>query len=101
MDAAIAEFLKSGVDEEALERAKTRLVAEAIYAQDNQASLARWYGAALATGSSVADVEAWPNRIDAVTTAMVKEAAAKWLSPRRSVTGFLLPQESETEAEAA
>ena len=31
---------------EDLERVKTQLIAEAIYAQDNQATLARWYGGA-------------------------------------------------------
>ena len=33
-----------------------------------QASLARWYGEALATGLTVADVEAWPARMEAVGT---------------------------------
>ena len=36
-----------------LERAKNRLIADAVYAQDNQATLARWYGVALTTGSTV------------------------------------------------
>jgi len=43
---------------EDLERVKTQLIAEAIYAQDNQATLARWYGGALATGLSIADIGA-------------------------------------------
>ena len=43
VDACIGKFIAEGVDAEALERAKTRLVAEAIYAQDSQAMLARWY----------------------------------------------------------
>ncbi len=51
----------------ALERAKTRLVADAIYAQDSQATLARWYGAALATGQTIRDVQEWPERIEAVS----------------------------------
>ena len=38
-------FIADGVDAAELERAKTRLVAEAIYAQDSQFALARWYGA--------------------------------------------------------
>jgi zinc protease len=77
-----------------LTRAKTRLVADAIYAQDNQASLARWYGAALTTGTSVKDVSQWPDRIEAVSAADVQAAAAKWLDRRRAVTGFLLPAEA-------
>ena len=45
---AIAELKHDGVSAEDVARASTRLVAEAVYAQDNQASLARWFGAALA-----------------------------------------------------
>ena len=50
-----------------LERAKNKLIADAVYAQDNQASLARWYGVALMTGSTVEDVRRWPDRIRKVT----------------------------------
>ena len=72
-------------------RAKTRLLADAIYAQDSQASLARWYGAALATGMTVADVSGWPARIDAVSGEQVR-LAASMLDKARAVTGFLLPK---------
>ncbi len=60
-------FIADGVDADELERAKTRLVAEAIYAQDSQSTLARWYGASLATGQTIRDVQEWPQRIEAVT----------------------------------
>ena len=46
----IADVVAKGVTAEELERAKTRLIADAVYAQDSQAELARWYGAALTTG---------------------------------------------------
>ncbi len=82
------------VDEADLTRAKTRLIADAIYAQDNQASLARWYGSALATGQTVEDVERWPQDIEAVTAADVRDAAAKWLRKNRAVTGFLVMDET-------
>ena len=75
------EFIAEGVDAEALERAKTRLVADAIYAQDSQATLARWYGASLATGQTIRDVQEWPARIEAVTAEAVLAAARKWLVP--------------------
>jgi zinc protease len=81
------------VSAEDLARAKTRLIADAVYAQDNQSMLARWYGAALTTGESVEAVQNWPARIDAVTAEDVRAAAAKWLDRRRAVTGFLLPQD--------
>jgi zinc protease len=89
----IARIAAEGVDEADFCRAKTRLVADAIYAQDNQATLARWYGASLAAGLSAEDVACWPERIEAVAPEAVKKAA-HWLDKRRSVTGFLLPAES-------
>jgi zinc protease len=93
-DAVIAEVIAKGVSADELERAKSRLVADAAYAQDNQATMARWYGAALMTGARVQDVQRWPDRIRAVTAAEVQDAARKWLDKRRSVTGFLIKDTS-------
>jgi zinc protease len=90
MDAVIAQVIDKGVTDEELERAKTRLIADAVYAQDNQASMARWYGAALTTGGNVNDVQHWPDRIRAVTAAQVQDAARQWLDKRRAVTGYLI-----------
>ena len=73
-----------------MDRAKSRLIADAIYAQDNQASMARWYGAALMTGATVEDVKLWPSRIRAVTAEQVQDAARQWLDKKRSVTGYLI-----------
>jgi zinc protease len=95
IEAIIREVIDKGVAEEDLARAKTRLVADAIYAQDNQTSLARWYGAALTTGMSVDDIRQWPERMDGVTAQDVRDAAKTWLDRRRAVTGFLLPKETE------
>jgi zinc protease len=89
-DAIIAQVIEKGVTAEELERTKTRLIADAVYAQDNQASMARWYGAALTTGGSVNDVKNWPDRIRAVTAEQVQDAARQWLDKRRSVTGYLI-----------
>jgi zinc protease len=89
-DAIVAEVIAKGVTAEELERAKTRLIADAVYALDNQASMARWYGTALTTGASVNDVKNWPDRIRAVTAEQVQDAARKWLDKRRSVTGYLV-----------
>jgi zinc protease len=99
IDEVIAEVAEKGITADELERAKTRMIADAVYAQDNQAALARWYGAALTTGSTVADVQAWPDRIRAVSAESIREAARTWLDRRRSVTGYLvkeLPQEKHS-----
>ena len=90
IDGILAEVVAHGVSSDELDRAKTRLIAEAVYAEDNQATLARWYGAALATGRTVEGVRAWPERIRAVTAEAVQNAARTWLDRRRSVTGYLV-----------
>ena len=90
VDAVVAKVVDKGVTDEELARSKTRLIADAVYAHDSQASMARWYGDALMTGATVADVAHWPDRIRAVTADQVKQAARRWLEIQRSVTGYLV-----------
>ena len=90
IDGVISDVGQNAVRAEDLERVKTQLIAEAIYAQDNQATLARWYGGALTTGLSIDDIRSWPDRIRAVTAEQVRDAAQKWLDKKRSVTGYLI-----------
>jgi zinc protease len=90
VDRVISDVAQNTVRAEDLDRVKTQLIAEAIYAQDNQATLARWYGAALTTGLSIEDIRSWPDRIRAVTAEQVRDAAQKWLDKKRSVTGYLI-----------
>ena len=92
---ALAKYLKLGVEAGELERAKTRLVADATYARDSQSDLARWYGSSLAVGQSLRDVEEWPEKIEAVDAEAVIEATRRWLDHRPAVTGHLLSLESE------
>ena len=94
IDAVIAQIIDKGVTPEELERTKTRLIADAVYAQDNQATMARWYGAALTTGATVNDVRSWTDRIRAVTAEQVQAAAKQWLEKQRSVTGYLIKDKS-------
>src|SRR5579862_1914912 len=90
IDAVLGDVIAHGITADELGRAKTRLIADAVYAQDNQATLARWYGAAIACGQTVAMVRAWPDQIRAVTADAVQDAARQWLDRRRSVTGYLV-----------
>jgi zinc protease len=90
IDAVVDDVIAKGVTTEELDLARNRLIADAIYAQDNQATMARWYGAALTTGSTVESVQAWPDRIRAVTADAVNAAAKTWIDKRRSVTGYLI-----------
>jgi zinc protease len=90
VEKVISDVAQNTARAEDLERVKTQLIAEAIYAQDNQAALARWYGGALTTGLSIDDIRSWPDRIRAVTAEQVRDAAQKWLDKKRSVTGYLI-----------
>lgn len=90
IDAVVSEVIEGGVTDEELKRAKHRVIAGAIFAQDNHASLARIFGTSLATGQTVEDVQNWPATLDAVTGEQIVEAARKYLNHRRSVLGYLL-----------
>lgn len=95
LDAELRRFGQTPPTDRELERAKTKLVADAVYDRDNQSSLARLYGATLAIGGTTEDVAAWPARIKAVTAADVVRLAGQVLHIGRSVTGRLEPAEAE------
>jgi zinc protease len=97
VDAVIDDVAATGVTAEDVERAKNRMIADAIYAQDNQATMARWYGTALTTGMTVESVQGWPDRMRAVTVDAVNAAAKAWLDKRRSVTGYLIRDAAQRE----
>src|SRR3954447_24567025 len=79
LEQAVDEVLRlaseQALDADAVERAKTRLIAETIYSSDSQSSLARIYGSALAIGETIEDVRRWPTLIDAVGHADLARAA--------------------------
>lgn len=89
IDAVLAELVAGVVSDEELVRARTGLLADAVYAQDSQFALARVFGTALTSGSSVEEVQSWPERIAAVTAEDVRAAARAVLRPEASVTGYL------------
>ncbi|WP_246148879.1 M16 family metallopeptidase [Skermanella pratensis] len=95
LEAALAEQLakvvRDGVTAEEVATAKTRLEREAIFARDSLRGPAMSFGVALATGRTVEDVEAWPERIAAVTVEQVNEAARAVLGQANPITGLLLP----------
>lgn len=90
IDGVIAEVAQNGITEAELDRAKKAYLAEYVYQSDNQATLARRYGWALTVGSSIRDIEEWPERLSKVTAAQVKDVV-RYLDIRSTVTGTLLP----------
>jgi zinc protease len=91
--AEMKKLLDGGVTAEEVERAQNQLLAAAIYSQDSLASGPRIYGTALSTGSTVADIDAWPQRISAVTPAEVQAAAQHVWRDNGAVTALLTPAE--------
>jgi zinc protease len=92
IDAVVSELAESGITAAELDRAKTRMIADAVYARDSQATMARWYGAALAVGLTIEQVKSWPERVRAIDADAVRNAAQKWLVKQRSVTGYLVKE---------
>lgn len=100
MDKEVRLILDKGISVAEVERAKARLKANVAYARDSLHTAARVLGEALTTGQSVADVEAWPGRIAAVTPEQVNAAAKAVLDDKASVTGILLPAKGGAVAHA-
>lgn len=88
----IALLLEEGVTAAEVEAAKKRMVASAVFARDNLSTAPRIIGMALTTGGSLEAIEAWPERIGAVTAEEVNAALKKVLREEQSVTAFLLPK---------
>ena len=93
MDAAVASFMKDGVDPEQLERIKSQIRAEQIYSRDSADSVANRYGSALAIGLTVQDVQEWPDVLEAVTAEDIMQAARDVFNREASVTGWLMREE--------
>ena len=92
IDAEITRLLDQGVTAEEVERAKKSLIADYVYEADGQSNLARRYGWSLATGSTIKEIEEWPEAVRRVTVEDVMKVARSYLDKRRSVTGWLVPK---------
>ncbi len=93
MDKALAEFMQEGVDPEHLDRIRLQIRASKIYERDDVGSIADEYGRAMTQGLSVADVEAWPDILQAVTAEDIMAAATEVFNRDHAVTGWLTTPE--------
>ena len=94
-DEVIAEILKNGVTEKEVTKARARLIKQAAFSQDSQSTLARIYGGSITLGSTIEQIESWPQRIGSVSIDAVNAVARKFLLKKRSVTGYLSPERKE------
>ena len=95
MDDVIAGFMDSEIDPARMEAIRTQLRASEIYALDDAQGLARRYGTALTTGLTVADVQAWPDILQAVTPAQIKDVAARVFDRNSAVTGWIVAAQED------
>lgn len=92
-------MVSKGLTQDEIDRAKTRMINNAIYARDSVSGPAMVIGQALASGATLDDVEYWPQRISEVKKDDVEAALKTYLSPDAPrylpVTGYLLPIEPQ------
>ncbi len=90
-NALLDDWRQKGIGDVEIEQAKKSLWADYFDGLDDRV-LAQRYGGAVAAGSTIEQVEAWPAAISKVTRDDIKNVIAKYLDKRRSVTGLLLPE---------
>ena len=99
IDQKMTELVKSGLSDEAFQKAKIRLIDSEIYARDSVMGPAMVVGQSLAYGMTLDDVETRPAKIEAVTLEEANQALKTYLDPvapkHYPVVGFLVPQQKE------
>ncbi len=91
--------LDSHISAAHMERSKTKLKAETIFAQDSLEGIARYVGYLRMSDLPADYLHGWPQALDAVTRAQLLDAAALIIKPRRSVTGYLLQEDDNAPVE--
>lgn len=105
IEAEIAKIIEEGVTHTEVSEAIARLQDEAVLARDSLSGPAMLVGYALATGSTLDDVENWPRDIAAISADDVQRVAKTYVNPdnpwiRPPVTGILLPEEKKGDQDA-
>lgn len=102
LEAALGEELRmlaqSGLDAQTVYQAKERLKRSAIFARDSLMMPGYAFGMALSTGHAVADVEEWPDRLNAVTTDEVNAALRELAANPKMLVASLLPDRHASKA---
>lgn len=92
----LGELVKSGLNAQAFEKAKIRLIDSEIYARDSVTGPAMVVGQSLSFGLTLDDIETRPAQIEAVTIEEANAVLKKYLDPvaprHLPVIGFMIPQ---------
>lgn len=95
VDAEIAAAFGKNFPSADVLRAKTLLKAQSVYARDGLSDMARIMGWIRILGLPRDYFMSWPQHIEAVTPDAIADAVRTELTPERSVTGWLLPEEKK------
>ena len=95
----INDVIQNGVSTDEVKDAIQRLQDSAIFARDSLSGPPRIIGMAMATGSTLDDIENWPTDIATVTAQQVQNVAKKYLNTKNpwikpAVEGYLYPQKT-------
>lgn len=102
IDDELRKLINDGVSATELKEAKERMQNAAIYARDSLSGPAMIIGYNMITGSTLDDIEYWPENIKKVSATAVQNVAEKYLNPDAPykippVSGILLPVETTSE----
>ena len=92
---AVDRILSDGITEDEVTRAITRLQDAAVTALDSLSGPANQIGRALTVGIPLSEIEAWPDRIGAVTVDQVNDALRDVLAGEGEVVGRLLTAQDQ------
>lgn len=102
INGVVAQLIAKGIGAEELKRAKTLLKADTIYAREGLQSMGYVMGWLRSAGLSTRFYSEWPDMIERISAADIRQAAKELFDIKRSVTGTLLPESaSPTQAEAS
>lgn len=99
VDEELGRFLSARIDDAKLQRTKTQLKAEAVFARDGLSAMANIMGWVRICGLDKDYFLRWPEMVDAVSPDQVLTAMRQSLKPEASVTGHLLPTATAKERE--
>lgn len=89
VDAAVAKLVDGGVTQAELDKARTNLMAEEVYARDDGDSTMYRLGSWLLAGGTVETFDAWQAQLKALTVADLNRVARLYLTGRETTTGVL------------
>lgn len=95
VDAVVADLLKNGVTQAELDKARTSIMADEIYARDDTFTTMYRLGIWVTAGGDVAHFDDWQKELKAMTVADVNAVARKYLRDDTSTLAILAGKQAQ------